>query len=102
MISIACVSIKYSGRNINTLKAALRCQQKQARAQQIKSHYSTTRYKSVLLASTGDPLRQITSHCCSEEVNITFLRLEAVTAMLLKIPVLWDLMWSLDEWFLMI
>jgi hypothetical protein len=55
-----------------------------------------------LLASTGDPLRQITSHCCSEEVNITFLRLEVVTAVLLKIPVLWDLMLSLDEWFLMI
>jgi hypothetical protein len=55
-----------------------------------------------LLASTGDPLRQITSHCCSEDVNITFLRLEAVTAVLLKIPVLWDLMLSLDEWFLMI
>jgi hypothetical protein len=55
-----------------------------------------------LLASTGDPHRQSTSHCFSEEVNVTFLRFEAVTAVLLKIPVLWDLMMSLDEWFLMI
>jgi hypothetical protein len=31
----------------NIVNAVLRCQQKQTRAQQIKSHYSTTRYESV-------------------------------------------------------
>ena len=48
MINIVRVSIKYHGRILtNIVNAVLRCQQKQTRAQQIKSHYSTTRYESV-------------------------------------------------------
>jgi len=47
MINVVCVSIKHCGRNINIVDAVLRCQQKQTRTQQIKSHYSTTKYESV-------------------------------------------------------